>query len=57
MKKDKDYKLYINDLLMLSKFFNNEFFTFEEIENLFLGIWAEKIKILENAKKNIGNKC
>lgn len=38
------YTLYISDLLVLSKFFDNEVFTFDEIENLFLGVWAEKMQ-------------
>ena len=48
--------LYINDLLMLSKFFNNEFFSFDEIENLFLDIWSEKMKNVENLKRSKGKK-
>lgn len=55
-KTKKNYMLYINDLLMLSKFFNNEFFSFDEIENLFLDIWSEKMKNVENRKRSKGKK-
>ena len=41
---------------MLSKFFNNEFFSFDEIENLFLDIWSEKMKNVENRKRSKGKK-
>lgn len=49
------YTLYISDLLVLSQFFDNEMFTFDEIENLFLGVWAEKMRQKKRSGEIKGN--
>lgn len=48
-------KIFMADLLVLSKFFNNEYLSFNEVFNIFLDDWYAKIEYLSNSSNNSNN--